>query len=39
MVEVYSEKLGQYIIVNLNDETLPEEAYQNVGCSNSDYGG
>ena len=27
------------VVKNLDDDTLPEEAYQNVGCSNSDYGG
>jgi hypothetical protein len=39
MIEVYSEKLGAFIKVELNDEKLPEEANQCVGCSNSDYGG
>lgn len=38
VVKVYSPKLDQYVSVDMYDQTLSEESYQCVGCSNSDYG-
>ena len=38
IIKIFSEKEQEYVEFNLEDETLENENYECIGCSNADYG-